>query len=131
MSDVITPASAAAGAIAACAYQAGAAIVDPILGLNVDAIVVGFVAGMAVQFHIPAKEGQARTPKSLFALAAAASFFAGVFSPILAGMMIEKIGCLQGMTYSGTRLAASAIIAAAMFGLPILRSWAGKKWGGE
>lgn len=129
MSDLTT--AGAAGTAAACAYQAGAAFVDPILGLHIDAVVVGFVAGLAVQLHLPPKDGRESTPLRLFILAAAASFFAGVFSPILAGMMIDKIGCLQGMTYAGTRLAAAAVIAVSVFGFPILRAWAGKKWGGE
>lgn len=131
MSEPIHSAALAAGAASACAFQAGAAVIDPFLGLHADALVVGFVAGVAVQLHLPPKSGEPRTPKTLFLLAAGASFFAGLFSPIVAGLMIDKIGCLQGMTLGGTRLAAAALISGGVFGLPILRAWAGKKWGGE
>lgn len=127
MADIT--AGGTAGAIAACSYLAGASIVEPFLGLHIDAVVVGFVAGVAVQLHVPPKEGE-RTPTKLFALACAASFFAGIFSPIAASLLVDKIGCLQGMTYASTRLVCAAGIAVGVFGLPILRDWAQKKWGG-
>lgn len=130
MANPIDSASVVVGAVSACAYHAGTALVDPFLGLHVDALVVGFAAGVAVQLHIRPKDGK-RTPWKVFAYAATASFFAGIFSPLCAGIAIDKIGCLQGMSYEGTRLAAAAAIGVAVFGLPVVKAWAEKKWGGE
>lgn len=118
-----------AGLAAACAFQVGVGQVDPILGLSLDALIVGFVAGLAVQLHVKPQD-QTVTPWRLLMYAAISSFFAGLFSPPLTSIAINHIGCPPGLTYDGVRLAIAGILGVTVhIGIPLLPGFLSRKAG--
>lgn len=126
----VTSTSIAAGVVSACAFQMGASVVDPVLGLAVDALIVGGASCIAVQLHIP-PSGQ-RSILRVLGFALVASFFAGLFSPLLAGLLITYLNCPAWLSYTHARLSSAAVIGAVVhLGIPLLPAliskWSGAK----
>jgi hypothetical protein len=112
------PSTAAVGIVSACAYQAGATIVDPAFSMPLDAVIVGFVACIGAQLHMRPKDGAGKPLLTVFSLAVFASFMAGLFSAPMASAFIDNLGCLPGISAHGMRLCASALIGVTFHILP-------------
>lgn len=110
----------AVGVAAACAYQAGVVMIDPVFGMPLDAVIVGCIAGIAAQIHIQPRDGATRTKTAVFIYALFGSFFAGILAPLVASAAIDNGVCLPGITSQGMRLAAAAIVGALIHVVPVV-----------
>lgn len=97
----------------AVATAAGATGLGMMLGLQVDAMLIGFIAGLVVLMHIPPPRNLTRTPARVFFLVAGSAFAAGVGAPLLMAF-IASFDWARSVDITSLRLVSAAIIGAGM-----------------
>lgn len=97
-------------------------ITGTVLGLHIDALLLGLAAALSALMLLPPDGGPPRTPWRVFAFVASASFAAGVFAPLVALIAADELETLRRLDPAVLRgMSAVAIGATVHLLLPALR----------
>lgn len=102
-----------------------------ILGMHYDALAIGFVAALVALLHLPAQDGESRTPWRVFSLVAGAAFLAGLLSPLAALAATNYLPWTAALGRDALRLTAAALIGGGVHvAIPLAFAWMARKSGG-